>query len=127
MTVPPILTPLTCPDCPGALAVRTEGSEGHLHFECRIGHAFSLRDLLATKEERIEERLWAAVVAFEEHAALLGELESRRGALESPYAVRARTALASARALRALIEEDMPIDLARVGTDGRIAASGQPS
>jgi two-component system chemotaxis response regulator CheB len=122
--MPPILTPLTCPDCPGALTVRTEGGEGYLHFECRIGHAYSLRDLLAAKEERIEERLWAAVVAFEEVAALLGELESQRGVPESPYAARSRGAVAHARALRAIIDEDVPIELVQVGTDGRVTPSG---
>jgi two-component system chemotaxis response regulator CheB len=122
--MPPILISLTCPDCPGALAVRTEGLEGYLHFECRIGHAYSLRDLLAAKEERIEERLWAAVVALEELAAVLGELESRRGTPDSPYAARSRGALAHARALRAVIDQDAPIDLVHVGTDGRVTPTG---
>src|SRR5262249_40188887 len=51
--LPPRLVPgsedavsgITCPACHGSMRVRAEGG-GHLHFTCRIGHAYSLREML---------------------------------------------------------------------------------
>jgi hypothetical protein len=79
--LPPVLariprcTAVTCPDCAGTLTVQTEGDTGYLHFRCRTGHAFSLTSLLACKEEVLEARLWTALTALEELAALLRDLD----------------------------------------------------
>ena len=42
-------------------------------FVCRVGHTFSMRDLLVGKEEQIEARLWSAVVALEELVEILDD------------------------------------------------------
>src|SRR5262245_54918209 len=68
------VTRLSCPDCPGVLAVEFEGAKGHLALKCLLGHRYSISDLLAAKEERIEERLWAALYAVQELADLLDDL-----------------------------------------------------
>jgi two-component system chemotaxis response regulator CheB len=105
------LTRLSCPDCCGVLAVRVEGAHGHVLFVCRIGHRYSIRDVLAAKEERLEERLWAALQALQEMADFLGELaeQAERQGLSSLVATfgdRAHRAEAAAHRLRAVIEWD---------------------
>jgi hypothetical protein len=107
---------LACPDCTGTLTVREEGSWGHLHFQCRIGHGYALGSLLAAKEEAIEERLWSALVSMEELAALLEELQG----LGAPYTTGPAWTAATDRVtdlralvttLRGVIERNAPIDL----------------
>jgi hypothetical protein len=108
------LSGVVCPDCPGSLWVREEGHKGYLVFECRIGHLYSLEQLIALKEQRFEEHLWAAVSAGEELSALLGDLGlagDRRRALDG-----------HGRALRAMLEDDQP---AEVGTIGRLDGEGR--
>jgi two-component system chemotaxis response regulator CheB len=103
------LTRLSCPDCCGVLAVREAGAQGHLVFVCRVGHRYSIRDVIEAKEERLEDRLWAALYALQEMADLLGEL-SRRAELQrlsslvAAFGERARRAEADAHRLRAVIE-----------------------
>ncbi len=111
------LTGIGCPECPGALEVRREGERGYLVFTCRIGHAYSTHDLLAGKEKAAEDRLWATVLAFEEMAAILGDLEAHalsQGAPEAsrPYRERRARAQAQAETFRRLAEENRPIRLA---------------
>lgn len=123
-------TGLACPDCNGVLAVRSEGHAGHLNFQCRIGHAFSLRDLLAAKEDVIESRLWTAVVAFEELIALLADLERRAepGSREpAPYAARIRQAEAHVKLLRQVLEANAPLDLGHIDSSGRKTETGEPA
>lgn len=64
------VTGVSCPDCPGVLRVRLEGDHQHV-FTCRIGHVYTLDELIARKERRIEEQHWHVVVALEELSALL--------------------------------------------------------
>jgi two-component system chemotaxis response regulator CheB len=113
-------TGLSCPDCRGVLTVRAEGNASHLHFRCRVQHAFSLRDLLSSMEERIETELWMAVVACEELRALVSELHAAQptAGLESPYEVRALALQAQTQVLRGAIEANLPIDLAHIQADG---------
>ena len=111
------LTGIGCPECPGALEVRGEGERGYLVFTCRIGHAYSTYDLLAGKEKAVEDRLWAAVLAFEEMAAILRDLEAHavsHGEPEAsgPYGERRARARAQAETFRRLAEENRPIRLA---------------
>jgi two-component system chemotaxis response regulator CheB len=52
-----------------------------VHFRCQVGHAWSSQALLATQLEKIEESLWAALRALEEHSKLTRnalELAERR-------------------------------------------------
>src|SRR5262245_37135199 len=67
-----VLTGLTCPDCSGALLLRVR--EQHISFVCRVGHAYSIAELTFGKEDVLERRMWMAVYAFEEIAALLADL-----------------------------------------------------
>jgi two-component system chemotaxis response regulator CheB len=59
----------SCPDCGGVLQLSPEGG-GPQHFRCMVGHAWSSRSLLAAQLEHIEESLWAALRALEEHRKL---------------------------------------------------------
>jgi two-component system chemotaxis response regulator CheB len=110
------LTGLVCPDCAGTLQIEVLGRKKHLHFMCRIRHAYSLSDLLTTKEDRLEDRLWTAVVAVEEMRALLADLMAHERDLAlpaTPEAIRARVRTLEERvaALRQLIEQDRPLVL----------------
>ena len=44
------ITGVSCPDCPGVLGVSTEND--HLRFRCRIGHVYSLQDLVEAKDRK---------------------------------------------------------------------------
>src|SRR5437867_3895235 len=70
-------TRISCPDCAGVLGVRVDGDRGHSMFVCRVGHTFSMRDLLVGKEQQIEARLWSAVVALEELVEILDDFGQR--------------------------------------------------
>ena len=58
----------SCPDCGGVLRMIT-GAEP-THYRCQVGHAYSGHALLAKQIEKIEESLWAALRALEEHSKL---------------------------------------------------------
>jgi hypothetical protein len=110
------ITAMGCPDCPGTLQVRAEGERGLLRFECRIGHVYSLDELLLAKEGKAEERLWTAVLAFEEMAALLEDLAShaeRHGLHEVGrcYEARRGRARLMVAALQRLAAQDRPLRL----------------
>jgi two-component system, chemotaxis family, protein-glutamate methylesterase/glutaminase len=55
-----------CPDCHGVLW-RVE-SEGGDRYRCRTGHAYSPHALLERQQDTLEEALWAAIRALEEHS-----------------------------------------------------------
>lgn len=69
-------TEFTCPDCGGTL-FHDDGRPGALHFQCRVGHAYSPESLMVGKEEALEAALWAAVVALEERGDLSRRLSRR--------------------------------------------------
>src|SRR5256885_12756117 len=48
------VTRISRPDCRGVLAVKSEGRDDSLVFECRVQHTYDLADLLAAKEDRLE-------------------------------------------------------------------------
>jgi two-component system chemotaxis response regulator CheB len=77
------LTRLTCPDCSGSLAQLD--LPGISYFRCHVGHQYSPRSLEAAQREAAEARLWAAVTALEEHAALARHLagESDEGSADA--------------------------------------------
>jgi two-component system, chemotaxis family, protein-glutamate methylesterase/glutaminase len=58
----------SCPDCGGVLRVIEEGD--HPHYRCQVGHSWAPRALLSKQMEKIEESLWAALRALEEHGKL---------------------------------------------------------
>jgi two-component system chemotaxis response regulator CheB len=113
-------TRLTCPDCGGSLTVRTVGPQAAVVvFECRIGHAFGLDDLLLAKEEVVEAALWRSVYVLQELADL-PDLEAHAVADPSPTACRARTTQATQHAnqLRRLIAVERRLTLG-MGDSGR--------
>ena len=71
------LTRLACPDCGGALA---EAVLPHVtYYRCHVGHQFGPQSLAAAKAETAEAKLWAAVAALEETAALARHLAAEPG------------------------------------------------
>jgi hypothetical protein len=127
----PDLTGVSCPECCGMLTVRQEGRNGALVFACRIGHTFALGELLAAKEERLDEELWGAVTRLEELIALLVDLKARSPAdaqdsMLSRYRRRRRDAEALARQLRQVIEHNRPIDLSETPTAGDVDTGEEP-
>src|SRR5262249_12252066 len=109
-------TRISCPECAGVLGVRIDGDHGHLMFVCRVGHTFSIRDLLVGKEEQIETRLWSAVVALEELVEILEDFQQRARRQGLPDAARAlqeragRTEVQVAR-LRSVIAESRAVEV----------------
>lgn|SRR5215831_8514850 len=61
-----IQTGIACPDCAGTLIVLVR--KDFAAFRCRIGHAYSLPEVLASMEATLERRLWNVVAAMEELA-----------------------------------------------------------
>jgi two-component system chemotaxis response regulator CheB len=70
----PRVTGVTCPECAGSLEVQRDG-HGNLTFICRVRHTLSVDELLAAKEDKVENDTWAVVRALEELAMLLDDLE----------------------------------------------------
>jgi len=107
------LTGLICPDCGGNLVVVIL-RESHLHFRCRVGHAYALIELLAAKEERLEAALWKAVYCFEEMAALLEDLVGRPhtdtgSSMREAFTQRRDLATDLSERLRQIIAADRPL------------------
>lgn len=69
------LTRLTCPDCGGSLA--QVDLPQITYFRCHVGHQFAPRTLAAAQAEISEGRLWSAVTALEEQAAVQRYLNRR--------------------------------------------------
>jgi two-component system chemotaxis response regulator CheB len=66
------LTRLACPECGGALA---EAALPHItYYRCHVGHQFGPQSLSAAQVEAAEAKLWTAVAALEETAALARHL-----------------------------------------------------
>jgi hypothetical protein len=112
----PEVTGLSCPDCSGVLEVEAGGAS-HLHFRCRIGHAYSLAGLLGIKEQILEDRLWTVVMTLEELATLLADLEAwaegRCGPeIPGPCRERRRALEGHAATIRRLLDRDQPLSLA---------------
>lgn len=107
------LTPFTCPECRGALAMLTEGRIAR--FRCHTGHAFSTGALLAGVTEQIEARLWDAVRGLDEGIMLLDRLGRQ-------YAGRGDTAAAEAFFDRAREMHER----ARVVREAALGSAGEP-
>ena len=63
------LTPLTCPECNGALVSIQEGKI--IRYRCHTGHAFTASTLLAETTKVVEESFWKAIRSLEETVILL--------------------------------------------------------
>ena len=66
------LTRLVCPECGGALAEAV--LPRITYYRCHVGHQFGPQSLAAAQAETAEAKLWAAVAALEETAALARHL-----------------------------------------------------
>ena len=63
------LTPLTCPECNGALISIKEGKL--IRYRCHTGHAYTANSLLAETTKVVEESFWKGIRALEETVILL--------------------------------------------------------
>ena len=99
------------------LAVHTEGKRSDLVFECRVGHTFTVEELLVAKEERLHDRLWTAYTALVELVALLTDLAAHDRSEDSHrrYGDRRERARAQSETLRRLIDDNRPVALPENG------------
>ena len=74
-----------CPDCGGVLWQIEEA--GSAPFRCRVGHAFTLRTLMAAQDAGLEDSLWAGLRALEEREALTRRLIERSSGVGSDLMV----------------------------------------
>ena len=95
------------------LAVHTEGTRSDLVFECRVGHTFTVQELLVAKEERLHDRLWTSYTALAELVALLTDLAAhdRSDDCARRYGDRRARARAQGEGLRRLIDDNRPLAL----------------
>jgi len=83
----------------------------HAAFQCRIDHAFSLPQVVATMEDTLERRLWDAVASMEELADFL-EIASRLRFAQverESYQDRSRLLRENAQRLRLVISGERPL------------------
>ena len=99
-------TSFTCPECSGAIKEIEEG-DGR-RYRCRVGHAYTLDDLLVEKTTVLQDTLWMALQTLEERAAMLSSMardDRSRGWLRNAerYETRARETRVHAERLRELL------------------------
>ena len=102
-------TGIACPDCSGTLVVFFRKT--FAAFRCRIGHSYSLPEVLSAKEEMIERRLWEVVASMEELADFLDVTARERFAHVDPAAYRQRSAAVRDHAMivRSVINSERPL------------------
>jgi len=115
-----------CPECNGTLWEFDE--KGALQFRCRVGHSFTSEGLLSEHEGTLEDTIWAAVRALEEHASLRRRLakrmrENRNGKVADLYESRAGESERHAATLRSIVTSESG-PTARAGEDPGPAATG---
>jgi two-component system chemotaxis response regulator CheB len=84
MAQPGELMAFSCPECGGTLWETEAG--GTTSYRCRVGHAYTLNNLLVRHGETVERALWTAYRALEERAAMSRRVARRlaeRGRAES--------------------------------------------
>jgi two-component system chemotaxis response regulator CheB len=84
------LTRLACPECGGALAETVLPRISY--YRCHVGHQFGPQSLAAAQAESAEAKLWAAVAALEETAALARHLATHTDLGEDAASQQSRTA-----------------------------------
>jgi two-component system chemotaxis response regulator CheB len=67
-------TPLTCPECGGAMVKIGNGSSSR--YRCYTGHAFTEKFLETEQLKRIEESIWVSIRMMEERKNLLLNMNS---------------------------------------------------
>jgi two-component system chemotaxis response regulator CheB len=58
------VVPIGCPGCAGVLE-RIARSDRYADYVCRVGHSYSLAELLRAKEQQAETALWSAIAVLE--------------------------------------------------------------
>jgi len=101
----------TCPECHGTLWVSDRS--GLPQFQCRVGHSYTMKSLLADHEATLESILWSATRALEENISLRRHIAHRMRATNQANAADAieKTAIeaeAHAEKLRALLVSRAP-------------------
>jgi len=66
----------TCPDCGGALWEATDDTR-MLRFRCHVGHGYTAESLGDAQQKHLDNALWAALRALEEHASLYRRMATR--------------------------------------------------
>jgi two-component system, chemotaxis family, protein-glutamate methylesterase/glutaminase len=100
---------MSCLECLGVLGVSVQGRGRRLRFRCRIGHLYTLEEVIAGKEKFIEDHLWAAVTALKELETLLDELTTSRAKnVARGFAARAKQAARQGKAVRRALAETRP-------------------
>lgn len=110
---PGAMVAFSCPDCGGTLWEMDAG--GTASYRCRVGHAYTLENLLARQGETVERALWTAYRALEERSAMSRRVARRladRGREESADRFGRQAEIAETRAaeLKAVLDafEAMP-------------------
>jgi two-component system chemotaxis response regulator CheB len=84
-------SPLSCPECGGALWRMKEGSQDR--YRCHLGHALNAESMLLRNRESLEETLWVALRTLEERkyvlTTLAEEMAERHGEKAAAYRERA--------------------------------------
>ncbi|WP_116124983.1 chemotaxis protein CheB [Lewinella sp. IMCC34183] len=99
-------SPLTCPECHGAL---TEFEEGKLvRYRCHTGHAHTAESLLASVTVNVEKSMWEVMRGLEESRLVLEHLADQMddgdGLVASQYRARAREIQEQAKRVQRLIQ-----------------------
>lgn len=79
-------TPLTCPDCGGALWELQEGEV--VRYRCHVGHGYSAEGMLTAQSAKLESSLWSAMRTLQEKAELARRLGARMKARGLPEAAK---------------------------------------
>ena len=111
----------SCPDCGGVLQLVHEPGTAP-HFRCMVGHAWSAHSLLAAQLTSIEESLWAALRALEEHRKLtvrmLSDARAMGSLLTTRYEDRLRDIEINAARIRSVLLNPVPGDEKSDGDGG---------
>lgn len=67
----------SCPECGGALWETNDERTRLLRFACHVGHAYSAEALAASQVQHLDNALWTALRALEEHASLYRRMAAR--------------------------------------------------
>jgi two-component system, chemotaxis family, protein-glutamate methylesterase/glutaminase len=97
-----------CPECGGVLWEINEANI--LRFRCRVGHAYTAKNLDVEQTQSVEDALWAALRALEEGASLARRMAKSAGGRKSSQLVkrfeeRAKEKIKHAALLRKLLVE----------------------
>ncbi|MGI5156546.1 chemotaxis protein CheB [Microbispora sp. CA-102843] len=108
---------LTCPDCNGPLYEVASPPNGH--YQCMVGHAWSMESMVDGQSEVVERAFWVAILRIEERLRLLtrmlADAEGRGQALVArrlrQQTERDRDALETLRHLQSQIGREAPAPL----------------